>query len=203
MTVITGSYLSNLAYCEYKAVLSQEHPTRRPKPPSRKVLEKVIGEAGIRATVEVIHGTVEGVEVAISPGALLYRDDNVYGILRPSLRGVPRVYEGDFAPLKAAALLLDMQGMVKGILRLVVVVGADTRALEEALHYTIIHGLKPGRGEGWVASTRVYTREEAERILSRAVRIAKNRALARPSPSPAKCGACEYSAQCIHSMANR
>ncbi|MCE4602712.1 MAG: hypothetical protein F7C08_00390 [Desulfurococcales archaeon] len=201
MVVITGSYLSNLAYCEYKAVLSQEYPTRSVKPQSRRVLEKVVGSMkGVDARLEVVYGNVDGVDLAIFPGAVLYRQGRVYGILRASIRSYPRIYESDFTPIKVSALLLDMQGKVGEILKLAVVASINERLLEEALANTILSGLKPGMGEGWAVSTRIYSREEAERILSRAVKVARSVSLAKPSPSQAKCGACEYARYCEYSM---
>ena len=197
ITGIDSGFIHNMLYCEYKAILYMESPSKpRGRLEARKLLEDLAKSSGGRLEVKVIEGVVNGVLFRLSPGAIYYEEGRVRGLVRGVIRTPPRVHDHDFATLNVAALILQESMNTGEDLILAVAAGDSIKSLRRAVENVLSKGPKPARGDGWFIATRVYNPAQARILAGRAAAIASNPGLAKPRPSPGRCGACDYRSKC-------
>jgi len=195
----TGSLVRAAFYCEVS--LLYEARQQGPVKPglARRLARTALGAArGARSgwARETIVGEALGVPVVVSPDAVLYESGEPRALLAARVRRGLRGYPGDWAPLALAALTLDNSlGGLDGRLTLVLVLAEDHARLSEALSHVKASGPRPAKAPGWVASTRVYDRAWAERLLARPLAVIAGRARPRPPP-PGRCSKCRWRGSC-------
>ena len=198
---VDSTFILNLAYCEYKAIL---YTVNRPKPRAsigRRIVRKLLldlepGDYEFREIT--IKRVVEGVEVTISPDIAVFQGEELTALLKARIRRNTRWSPIDFLQLGVAAALYE--GVKRDPLLLVLVIAVSRESLMDAMKDIRSGSLRPARGDGWVITTRIHDEDEAWRIITRAVDLVRGTSQPRPNPSPAKCAACEYSRQCPYAI---
>ncbi len=194
---IDSGFIHNMLYCEYKAILYMESPSRpKGRLKARKLLEDLAKSSGGRLEVKIIEGVVNGILFRLSPGAIYYEEGRVRGLVRGVIRTPPRIYDHDFAALNVAALILQETMNTGEDLILAVAAGDGIRSLRKAVETVLSKGPKPAQEDGWIIATRIYNPVQARILSSRAAAIASNPGLAKPRPSQRRCGACDYRGKC-------
>ncbi len=203
--VATGYLVQSALYCEY-SVLHEARASKRVSPSvarrlAREALQAIRGARSGWATL-TIAGEVLGVPVIVSPDALLVKDGRPVAVVRARVRRSLNHYPGDWAPLYLAAAALDglFEGKLDSSLTLALILAEDHARLAEALAKVRSLGPKPSRGDGWTVVTRVYTFEDARRLLSRPLDIIVGRSRPRPPP-PSRCAKCRWRESCPWSRA--
>jgi len=205
--VIKGYMLEVQAYCEAKLhfmVTSRatrsvsEGEARRLVEETLRLLRRPRG-SGVEFARFPIYASYRGVYIGVSPDAIIYVEGAPSGLLEARIRSSLKHYDSDFLTLEVAGLLLEEAlGRELSGMKLVLVVASDKSSLEEALQSTKVEPFKPQKGDAWVRIVRVYDRGAVEEKLSRMLEYWLGLRGYRPSPTPAKCGACEYGDSCPH-----
>ena len=206
---LPASLLDEQEYCElrlhYKVAEGKAGPLKpgQARATIREALLKV-NEArfgGVRGFKKIrVAGEIFGIPVAASPDAALIQDNFVTALLRGRIREPPRAYDADYTRLLAAAYLLDKAGILADDARLAVIVGRNPSTLKMLVEIIAKEGPKPLKNEYGIIEVRVYSKEDATRILNNLMAYwrGEREPIARPSPS--KCVTCNYALQCPHAI---
>lgn len=194
--VVTGYLLQSALYCPYRALLEARRSKRIPPGEARRLARRMLEELGRGGGWRrlTIAGEALGVPVIVSPDWVYVEEGRPRILLRARIRSRLRTSIYDWAPLMLAALVLDEAGGHEPLLE--VVVAADRGALRRGLEWAHANPGVPGRGEGYLASTRVYDRGEALRLLAPLVGVLAGERLPGPPPGPGRCARCPLRGEC-------
>ena len=199
---VDSGFISNLAYCEYKALLHAMNPSRPRTPLGRRIARSILSGSepnGYTFKEIVVRGVVDGVEVVASPDIAVFRGEELAALVKARVRREARWSPTDFLQLGVAAALYD--GAKRDPVLLALAIATSKEGLVEAVEAIKRTGYpKPAKGSGWVIATRIHDQEEAWKVITRAVGLVRGEIQPRPTPTPAKCGICEYSSQCPYAI---
>ena len=201
--IVDGPLISNMTYCEYKAIQYLVEPRSIKESKARLLARRILGNHTIgeyRFTYTTVTRVIDNIHYKLSPDIIIYRGDRPTAILKAKIRNPPKPYEWDYTQLHVTALLLQDAEDINLILAIAINTGNLIKALESLKRDPTP---KPRSGKGWIITTRISDPKIAETIVNRINNIIKGKINPKPTQSKNKCKQCEYKQKCPYTKNTR
>ena len=199
---ITGYLVQSALYCEYKPYIEARRQTRITPGLARRIVQRALetirniprgGKAFVKLTLA---GEIMGYPAVTTPDAVYFENAQPKAIIRGKIRPSLKDYQGDWAVIALANLLLSqITGREPDMIILTLALAKNEVALREAMSIIKREGLKPAKNSAYVIKTRIMGEEDIYKILARPVKVLAG--LVQPkSPGRYKCLHCNLRMEC-------